>query len=96
MFNVTEQRNLHDVQGIMRINLMPVRLALLTAKNENLSAVIERKKIAKPILSHKTIYRNKTMIILTSSEMAHVHPTTKGFHCVRKTGTETGDVTVQR
>ena len=73
-----------------------MRLALLTAKNENLSVVIERKKKAKPILSHKTFYRNKTMIILTSSVMAHVHPTTKEFHCFRKTGTETGDVIVQR
>ena len=45
---------------------MPVRLALLTAKGENLST-IRKKKIAKPILSDKTIYRNKTMIILILS-----------------------------
>ena len=37
------------------------------------------------------MYRNNTMIISTSGVMAHAHPTAKGFHCVRKTGTETDD-----
>ena len=37
------------------------------------------------------MYRNDTKIISTSSAMAHAHPTAKGLHCVRKTGTETDD-----